>query len=424
MIRDSGLDAAMPHGSRAWFTVAVVFLAYVASFIDRTVLTLLVTPIKSDLQLSDVQISLVGGLAFGLFYAVMGLPLGWIADRRSRRALIVAGVTLWSMATVACGVAQSFEHLFAARVVIGIGEAALAPAALSLIAASFPPERRALPVAVFVTAGSIGGGLAMILGGRIVEYLSGIGAIDWPVLGELQPWQSSFVLVGLAGLPVAVIALAIQEPVRVPAVAGPKLENEARPRWVTLIPLFAAMTFLSVVAYGYLAWIPEFFRRQFGWSPAAVGTWFGLIFLISGAVGALAGGALAKSSRSKLAPARQKLRIVATGLSLLVVPAILAPLSPSAPVALVALAPVMFLFAFPSGVAVAAVQDLTPENFRGRVTAFYYLVMNLFGLSTGGTLVAVLSDSRGSLGEAMAILGACTLPLGAGCAWYAWRTTP
>lgn len=280
-----------------------------------------------------------------------------------------------------------------------------------------------MPVAVFVTAGSVGGGLAMILGGRIVESLSGIGAIDWPVSGELEPWQSSFVLVGLAGLPVAVLALAIREPSRVSAVAGVAVANGARPRWATLIPLFAAMTFLSVVAYGYLAWIPEFFRRQYGWSPAAVGTWFGLVFLVCGAAGALAGGASARSSPSGQAPARRKLRIVAIGLSLLVVPAALAPLSASAPVALAALAPVMFLFAFPSGAAVAAVQDLTPEHRRGRVTAFYYLVMNLFGLSTGGTLVAMLSNARGSLGEAMAILGACTLPLGAGCAWRAWRTT-
>ena len=413
----------MPSPLRAWTTVAIVFLAYLASFVDRTILSLLVEPIRADLALSDVQIGLVGGLAFGVLYALLGLPLGWLADRRSRRAIIAAGIVVWSLATAACGLSRSFEHLFAARIMVGVGEAALAPAALSLIAASFPAERRALPVAVFVMAGSVGGGAAMILGGRVVAAIAALGPVAWPLVGHLAPWQASFVAVGLAGLPIAALAAAITEPPRIAAVAtGPSGGDRERPAWRTLLPLFSAMTMLSIVAYGYLAWIPTHFIRRFGWTAPEVGLWFGTIFLIGGAAGALAGGVLSTRGASGRPAGGATLRVVAIGLTLLAVPAVAAPLATTALGALLWLAPVMVLFALPSGAAVAAVQSLTPADQRGRVAALYYLTLNLFGLSSGAALVAILGGWFGSLGAGMAAIAAVAIPLAAACAWLAFRS--
>ena len=132
-----------PNPTLAWFAVAVLMVAYTSSFIDRQILTLLVDPIRRDLTISDTQFSLLAGIAFSLFYTLMGLPLARLSDRGSRRMIVLVGVAVWSLMTVACGFAASFWGLFAARIGVGIGEATLSPAAYSLISDYFPPERRA-----------------------------------------------------------------------------------------------------------------------------------------------------------------------------------------------------------------------------------------------------------------------------------------
>jgi MFS family permease len=410
-----------PKPRAAWLVVAVLFAAYIVSFVDRTVLSLLVEPIKADLNLSDVQIGLVSGLAFGVFYSVMGLPLGWLVDRRSRRLIIAVGIAIWSFATMACGLARSFETLFIARILVGVGEAALAPAALSLISDLFPPERRALAVSVFVMAGSVGGGAAMILGGDLISRIEALGPVVWPVVGKLEPWQAVFVAVGLPGLILCGAIAAIREPVRRGVGGSGSQQPDGTPAFVrfvhlragVLLPLFSAMTLLAIVAYGFLSWIPSFFIRTYDWSAHEVGTRFGLVFLVFGAAGAIAGGAFASRLRRQ-GRANANLRTVALGLALLVLPATIAPLSPNGVVALVLLAPTMFFFAFPSGAAAAAVQGIAPNAFRGRTVALYYIVMNLFGLATGAVLVAAVAtlfNGKDALGMAMASVGAVILPI-------------
>ncbi|MGH8237396.1 MAG: MFS transporter, partial [Steroidobacteraceae bacterium] len=163
---------AWPPPARAWWTVAVLTFTYIISFVDRTILGLLIEPIKVELSLNDTQIGLVQGMAFGLFYAVMGLPLGWLADRTSRRGLIAVGAALWCAATAACGLASSFVQLFLARIAVGVGEAALSPAAMSIISDSFPKERRAVPIGVYAAAAALGAGLALIVGGTVIQLVS------------------------------------------------------------------------------------------------------------------------------------------------------------------------------------------------------------------------------------------------------------
>ena len=188
-----------------WITVAFLTIAYLFSFIDRWILGLLIEPIKADLGLTDTQIGLLLGPAFAIFYATMGLPLGWLADRRNRVRIVAVGIGLWSLATAASGLAKSFIHLFIARMSIGIGEATLSPCAMSIISDSFPREKRSRPIAVYTTALSLGAGLASLLGAAVLTWAKTGGDITFPLLGALAPWQATFIVVGLPGLLLALV---------------------------------------------------------------------------------------------------------------------------------------------------------------------------------------------------------------------------
>ena len=148
----------------------VLTLLYLVAFVDRQILALLVTPIRRDLGITQVEFSLLQGLSFALFYTVLGIPLAWFADAWSRRGLVAGGLCVWSGMTAACGLASSYAELFLARVGVGVGEAALSPAAYSWIAATFGRARRASAIGVYSMGIYLGSGLAFVLGGRVVEF--------------------------------------------------------------------------------------------------------------------------------------------------------------------------------------------------------------------------------------------------------------
>src|SRR5882757_3141134 len=203
-----------PHRARGWYVTAILTVLYTLSFIDRQVLGLVLEPIRRHLALTDTQASLLAGSAFALFYVTLGLPLGQLADRANRRNLILAGVFLWSLMTAACGLASSFWQLFAARVGVGIGEAALSPAALSVISDYFPPERRARPLATYTLALAIGSGLAYLVGGSISAAIAGMPNFRIPFIGHVEAWQATFIAVGAPGILFALLVLTIREPLR------------------------------------------------------------------------------------------------------------------------------------------------------------------------------------------------------------------
>lgn len=208
-------DAApWPSPLRAWIVVGLLMVAYTSSFIDRQIMSLLVEPIRADLGITDTQFSLLAGLAFSIFYSVMGLPLGWLADRMSRRMIILVGMIAWSIMTALCGLATSFLALFIARVGVGIGEAALSPAAYSLISDYFPPERRARAISAYAMGPYLGSGLALIIGGQVIEAASRMGPFTIEGLGTFAPWQAVFFAVGLPGVIIALLFLLIREPER------------------------------------------------------------------------------------------------------------------------------------------------------------------------------------------------------------------
>ncbi len=181
----------------AWYVVVILLFAYVTSFLDRTILTLLVEPIRESLNITDLQLSLLHGFAFAVFYVSLGVPIARYADSHNRVKLISAGVLVWSVMTAFCGLARNFTHMFLARVGVGIGEATLSPAAYSIISDYFPVEKRPRAFSVYQTGIYVGMGLAMIIGGYVIAV---VPSINMPFYGPMEPWQVVFLLVGLPGL--------------------------------------------------------------------------------------------------------------------------------------------------------------------------------------------------------------------------------
>lgn len=204
---------AYPRPLYAWTVVLLLSATAVLSYTDRQVLSLLIDPVRADLGISDAQISLLLGAAFAVVYGAAGVALGTLADRRSRRNLILCGMLVWSLGTLGCGVSRSYDGLFAARLLVGLGEAVLSPAAISLISDLFPPARRGIPVGVYFTGIAIGIGGSILIGG-VILHLVGSGLFAATPLAHWAPWRLVFVAIGAFSLAwIAVIAF-IQEPSR------------------------------------------------------------------------------------------------------------------------------------------------------------------------------------------------------------------
>lgn len=287
-----------PSNLAAWTTVAILMVAYVLSFIDRQILNLLVGPIRRDLAISDTEMSLLMGLSFALFYTLCGIPLGRMADNRSRRGLILFGVLVWSAMTAACGLARSYWQFLTFRVGVGVGEAALSPAAYSLIADSFPRERRATAISVYSMGIYLGSGLAFLLGGLVIKFASAQGDVHLPLFGEVRPWQLIFLILGAAGVLFCLLLLAIREPARRGVGAGvavPLGEVGAylRANRKTVLCHNFGFACLSFAGYGSGAWVPTFFVRTHGWDAGHVGVVYGSIVAVFGCLGIVFGGRLA-----------------------------------------------------------------------------------------------------------------------------------
>ncbi|GIX16083.1 MAG: MFS transporter [Rhodothalassiaceae bacterium] len=413
-----------PRPAAAWGVVALLFLIYTLSFIDRQILALLVGPIKRDLQAGDFAFSLLSGFAFALFYTVFGLPFARYADRGSRTGLIAFGVALWSLATAACGLARGFWGLFGARVMVGVGEATLTPAANSLIADLFPPAKLGRALAVYSLGIPIGSAMAFILGGAVVHWVESLPPIVWPLVGELHGWQLAFIAVGLPGLVFALVMMALPEPRR----RGPRLAA-GRPgvplgqvvRYVVrhapaYAPLFFGAAMLSMLGYGATLWMIAFFERVHAVPAGDAGTIFGLILLVFGTGGILLGGTLADLwfARGRR-DAHLMLLLFGTlaGLPF----GIAYPLVDGLPPAIALLAVSTLISNMPWGLAYAAIATITPNELRGQMAALYLFIVNLIGLGIGPSVIAVFTDwvfaDETMIGASMAAATAVIAPLAA-----------
>ncbi|MDX2225355.1 MAG: MFS transporter [Rhodospirillaceae bacterium] len=420
--RASAAPDDYPSEPYAWYVVAVLVLAYTVSYIDRTILTLMVAPIRATLGISDVQISLLHGLAFAIFYTLLGVPIGWLADRANRTRIIAAGIFVWSLMTALCGLSRNFVQMFLARVGVGVGEAALSPAAYSMLADYFRPEKVTRAVSVYSTGVYLGSGFALIVGGAVIAITP---SLDLPVVGHLEPWQVVFLAVGLPGLLVVALMATVREPKRRGLItrAG-SAATVSFADTVAFVRLrrraygchFLGYATLAMLWSGTSAWIPSFLIRTHGWTPGDVGLWFGLAVLILGTLGISLGGVFSDwLKRRGRSDANMLIGIVS---ALAVLPAgIIAPLMPNAPAALGVYCILVFFSSFPYGGAAAGLQEITPNQMRAQVSAMYLFVVNLAGIGVGPTLVASITQygfgDDLALRYALPIAAAVTAPIAA-----------
>ena len=380
---------------RSWVIVSILILAAVLSFVDRQILSLLVSPIKADLGLNDIQIGLLQGFAFAMFYSIAAVPLGWLADRSSRKWIVSIGVAAWSLMTAACGLAQNFTQLFLARMGVGVGEATLSASGHSMIADLFDKDRLPLAMSLYGIGVSLGAGFAYIAGGMIVDMMAAAPAIH--LAGQtLSAWQSVFIIVGIPGLLVSVlIATIVREPKRRNVLEAKHgkvtLHGFASQHKLLITQFILGIGFMTASGYANLAWLPSFFERTFGWSSTHAGMTIGLLLLFASLPGGVLSGYLA-SRWSRKGVVDVSMRFMGW-ITIAMAPILaIAFLLPDATWVVVAM---ILPFAFGTayvGLGPAAAQAITPGQLRGRVAAFQLLLTSLIGMVAGPLIVGVLTE--------------------------------
>ncbi|NND54713.1 MAG: MFS transporter [Gammaproteobacteria bacterium] len=393
------MSTPLPSRNYAWYTVLLLTVVYIFSYIDRTILGLLVEPIRKDLDLTDTQISLLLGPAFALFYTTLSVPLGWLADRWKRNWIVAIGVVVWSVATAACGLARNFAQMAAARVMVGVGEATLSPCALPMIADSFPPDKRGKPIAVYSTALSLGGGIAALAGASVIVWSKSAGSVTLPLLGQLAPWQFAFVAVGLPGIMLAVLMFLLHEPARQGQV-GLTADDDAglgdalrylRRDWKMFGGFVAMVCVMTIIAYSQ-GWFAAMFERTWGWPAEKYALYQGIMMLAVGPASVFATGwYIDRLHGQGVIDAPIRLMIAAT---LIMLPThALAPLMPNGNLAFALLALNLAMIASLTTSGATALMNITAGEVRSQVTALYYVIISVTGLMLGPTTVGVLSDS-------------------------------
>jgi len=391
-------QAPWPSPRTAWYAVGVFALILAINFMDRGIVTLLVEPIKHDLGLSDFKASLLIGFAFILFNVMLGLPIARLADTRSRRVIIATGLVVWSTMTALCGLARNYVQLFMARVGVGVGEACNGPATFSMLADLFPPAKLPRAIAV-MNFGFVGGtGLALLLGGTVLHFVSGMPPVSLPFIGVLHPWQVTFILVGIPGLVVAGLLTTVAEPVRRGRL---QVQTRAMPvrdvlRYMydnrsTYGPMFLGLAFNVVLSFGNQAWIPTFFARTYGWTAAHAGIVQGTVVICTAPFGLIAGSLLSEWF-TRRGHADANMRVTCIGIGCAIPCGIAYPLMPTPELAVAVLTLQFFFNMLLPGPLNAALQIVTPNQIRGQVTALFLFVFNAVGFGVGPTWIATLTD--------------------------------
>ncbi len=371
----------------------VLLLLYGLAFIDRQVISLLVGPMRKDLGVNDFQISLLQGFSFALLYSLCGLPLGFAVDRWPRRWVVFFGVLVWALAASACGLARTFPQLLAARLLVGMGEAALAPAAYSMLSDLFPARKLTFALSIYSIGALMGAALSLALGALVVRWAA--GGVDLPLVGHRHAWQTAFLITGLPGIGLAFLIFLIPEPRRT-ARAG-----LGGGRWTDLGRFIAARAgffachfigFASIMtlAYANLAWGPSFLMRRFHWPVTRVGLTLALFGFTTGAIAfVFSGRTVDLMVRRGVADAHFRFYVVAA--AVLAVSGALAFHAPT-PVlyfALMALGAVALNMA---AIGAAAIQMVTPAPLRGRMSAVYLMVSGLAAMTLGPSTVALFTS--------------------------------
>tara|TARA_B100000959_G_C14988463_1_gene626651 strand:+ start:2670 stop:4019 length:1350 start_codon:yes stop_codon:yes gene_type:complete len=404
MTPDKNEVDSYPSQTQAWYGVVILTLAYVLSFLDRQLLSLVVTDIKTDLELTDSQVSIILGFAFALFYTTMGIPIGRLADKKSRKTIIGIGISFWCLMTAATGIIKTYLQLFITRVGVGVGEATLSPSALSMISDYFPKEKRGTAMGFFNMGVSVGSGIALILGGQIVAYFADFPPIVLPLVGQIYEWQALFIFIGIPGLLVALLMTTVKEPSRkgkmqVLNKSGDTSEDISIKETVRFIYqrkeaygwLFLSMACSVLIGYAFLSWLPTMYIRAYNVPIRTITLWLGFAFLLGGPFGATMSGWLGDKLYKKYNNSAHVL-LFAYSMIVLTVAATLVPLMPSYQTATLMFMPQIIMAAGQTALAPVAMINITPNQIRGQVTAVYFFVISMTGYTLGPTSVALITD--------------------------------
>lgn len=375
----------------AYRMLGILALAYIIAFLDRQIIALLVAPIKASLAISDFQIALLQGPAFSLAFCVATIPAGIVVSRYSRRNVLICGILFWTGGTILCGFATSFEMLFGARVIVGLGEAILSPAAYTMIADAFPRERVVRALSIFTMAATLGVGSAFLAGGAVISLVNGL-----PVIPGYERWQEAFWIISLPGFAVALLLLLVREPARTgaPADAAVPLADAVGLLWRkagAFAPIFLCAGLLGIVYYAGFVWYATHLIRAFGVSPTQAGYLLGILYLSCSSIGTLLGITLAEHlQRRGFADAP----LVAVALFSVI--ALLTGGYASVGNLYLSLAMLIVqslaLGSFYGNLA-AALQLITPPALRGVNSAIFVLWSSLISLATGASIIGALSTT-------------------------------
>ncbi|CDG83391.1 major Facilitator Superfamily protein [Janthinobacterium agaricidamnosum NBRC 102515 = DSM 9628] len=401
--------APAPGATRAWSVVAVLLVLAVLASVDRNAIALMVDPIRASLGINDFQMGLLQGPAFAVFFLIGSLPMGWIVDRYSQQWAIYLGVSGWSLATIACGLAGSFYELLIARCLVGLGEAVLQPAGWSIVARLFPPHRLGLVIGVLSAGAQIGAAASYMLGAFLIAGASRFAAMPLPLVGQLAPWQLVFLAAGVPGLLLA--ALIFIAPSHRPLRPGPARQAGGglmafiRGNRGFLTYHFLGFSLHSAAVFGAAAWMPTYLLRNHELDVRTVGGILALLAVPVGAGGVLFAGWLVDRSFGRGRDDAHLTHFACVAALIAVIGGLGFNFAASLPAIVLTFGLIQFLQPF-SGVSGAVLQISTPVEFRGRISAAYIMFYNAVGMTLGPSFVVFLGDyviGPGKLGTALAL---------------------
>jgi len=381
-----------------WYVVVLLLLVFILSYFDRYILSLLVEPIKKAMNLSDFQIGLLMGPAFSMFNVLVTIPLGLMADKTSRKWMLVVGIVVWCTMTTMSGFAMSFLPLLLFRFGLGLGEAVVSPCSVSIISDYFNREERARAISLYMAGPYLGAGLAFLAGGVLVSALHSSGPMELLGLGRFEPWQLAFFLVGIPGTVFALLMLTVREPKRTEKIGAQSGAQASAVRYMLVrwrgfgvVTLGATCNFaMSTLTL----WNVPLFQRVHGWTVVEIGTVTGLFYFTAGPIGtALALWASKALGRGKEDSA---MRVLILGLFITVPMSALYPILPSPELAVAAMFIAFIGKAAATAGGPAALQMITPGEMRSRSVAIFNTIITLIGPLLGPPLIGAATDWMGT----------------------------
>ena len=400
-----------PKPLYAWYVTVLMMCFYVLSFMDRQIIAVMLEPIKADLSLSDVQISLLGGISFVLFYSTAGVFVGRLADSLNRPKLIAFGVFIWSLTTALSGLASKFWQLLILRMGVGLGESALLPSTLSLLSGYFPPHRLATPTSVFLLGAPIGIGLSFAIGGLLysvaVDITNAPGWQDFIFIGGSAAWKLVLLFLGVLGMSMTLLLSTVREPRNqqnaaaaknpgsaakvADAASSAEVKKYAAANWKAIGALYFGMALISLAAYSQGFWDITFLTRTYGWDASTGSFWYGMVQLFAGLSGMLFGGIVAdKLTKRGVKGASAIMVLIGSGFA---VPfSFIYPLMGTAASALWLMVFAIFGSNMCFACAASALQRMFPATMLGLAAGIYFFISNAVGIGIGPTLVAAITD--------------------------------